>query len=263
MISSSRTHTPRLLVRVYGDSLSLPRFSDGIMCYQTYPELFCESLRISEPEILISLYNRSKQAATAPALAADCQQDYSYFGPTESQIIIIQCGICDCAPRPLPPWIRRQLAKLPTLFSAPIVRFLHNNRSRLLKRGCSWCEVAPETFRSVMRQWLTHVVPAAERVLVINIAPTLSHTEEHSPGLSASIQAYNRLIAEAVSSVPAPNVDLIDTYREILTCPGGVESCINSKDGHHITAAGHRLYSRLLVSAVKQRSLTAKIGNPA
>lgn len=239
----------RLLLRVYGDSLSLPRAGDGISYVDTYAERFCDALRQTYPDLEVHLYNRSRAAGTAPLLAAEYRADCNYFGAKLEQVIVIQCGICDCAPRPLPPRLRRLVNVLPSIVRAPIIGYLHHNRRHLLRTGLVWREIDPEIFRDTFRRWVASAAREALVVLVVNIAPTTPDIEAHSPGLGTSIELYNALIAEAVATTHEGNVVLVDAHAEVLAAPDGVAAYLNARDGHHITLAAHGLYSRLLVAA--------------
>ena len=55
----------RFLIRVYGDSLSLPRVSERVAYYQTYPEMLAAAWRQSLPDAEVHLYNRSFSGASA------------------------------------------------------------------------------------------------------------------------------------------------------------------------------------------------------
>ena len=57
------------MIRVYGDSLAMPRAEAGVTCDQTYAELFAEWCRKRHPASSVKLYNRSAGAADVPKLS--------------------------------------------------------------------------------------------------------------------------------------------------------------------------------------------------
>jgi acyl-CoA thioesterase I len=240
----------RLLVCVYGDSLSLPRFDEGVPFFRTYPELLREEWERLRPPLSVHIYNRSRSAAIIPDLFADYSTDMSYFGGG-GDILIIQCGICDCAPRPIPDWLRRIIGHLPAPARLRIIRVLHENRARILEAGSVWRRTSPIVFASLYRRWLSRASREFRRVYAINIAPTTTAMEEHSPTLEQSIEQYNDLIADAVRFVGAANVHLIDVSDAIRETPGGIMSYVNPHDGHHITPEGHALYGSLISTIEK------------
>ena len=236
-----------LLVRVYGDSLSLPRVSEGVAAGATYPELFCRELRRRRPERDVILFNRARGAGTVTTLVADYLRDAGYFGNPGADRLVIQCGICDCAPRPLPPAMRGLVARLPGRLRQGVVGLLHEHRPRLVSFGPVWRETRPSSFHRTYAYWLGLAVRECVRVYAVNIAPVTDSLEAHSPGLRASIALYNRLIGEAVDALGSKSLVLLDAHAAISARPRGIEACINANDGHHLTAEGHRLYSELVL----------------
>jgi hypothetical protein len=235
-----------LLVRVYGDSLSLPRASGGIGHRQTYAEMLVENIRAQYPSIALSCYNRSGGGMTIASLHERYLHDCSYFGTPQHQVLILQCGIVDCAPRPIPAFLRKLIGKLPGRVRAPITGLLHYARPWLLKAGLSWRLTSPRVFAAMLARWLAHAACQSERVYVVNIAPTIPSIAAHSPGFEQSIVAYNAHIAAAVAAAPSDTVVLIDVH-EAIARRGNVATWISPSDGHHITGEGNLLYSELIL----------------
>jgi hypothetical protein len=241
---------PTCLVRIYGDSLSLPRFEDEIRYPDSYTELVARGLEAAAPGLLVSVYNRSQGAWTIDLLREAYDKDHSYFGDGHTDLLIIQCGVCDCAPRPLPPRARKVVGKLPSLLRHLIIGLLHRNRARLLNWGVFWRNTDPVEFRKQLAMWLERASSEAGQVCVINIAPTLPHIEAHSPGFGNSIRLFNTIISEEVVRIGRDNVHCIDVYSAICEASEGPEQYVNSKDGHHITREGHRAYAQRLLSVL-------------
>jgi hypothetical protein len=86
------------------------------------------------------------------------------------------------------------------------------------------------------------------RVYVYNIAPTNESIEAHSPGLSSSIELYNKLIFSSIKSVAAENVYLMDLYKAISSSVSGESKYINDRDGHNITLEAHKRFAQMIVS---------------
>lgn len=235
-----------LLMRVYGDSLSLPRANDGIPHRHSWAELVTDGLRARNPKLAVSLYNRSGGGLTISALHERYLHDCSYFGTPQHQLLVIQCGIVDCAPRPIPATVRSLIGKLPGRARAPIISALHHLRPSLLKAGLSWRLTPPGRFSKVLSQWLAHAASQHSRVFVVNIAPTVPTIASHSPGLEQNIAAYNSLIATAVKQAPARTAVLINIH-DVITRKGNVATWVSAADGHHITSEGNQLYAELVL----------------
>jgi hypothetical protein len=238
-----------VVLLVYGDSLSLPRAQGGVSGLDTYPELLRE--RLSQHE-RVAVLNRSRGGASIEEVYRQYISDSVYFGTEARHLLVIQCGIVDCAPRPVAPSVKSRIARLPTPLRWAVARFLHYARPFMLRGGLVWRNTAQETFEQVLSEWLARGEKIAHSIYVINIAPTTAATDAHSPGLAASITEYNALIAKVLAAPRSVPVHLVDVYRAISRRPDGVRECI-AADGHHITLAGHRLYADLIAQNARQR----------
>ena len=234
----------RLLLRVYGDSLSLPRPGDGVLHGDVYPELIRDALEKAHPGLRVSVWNRSRGGASIGELHESYRQDSAYFDPSEPSILVIQCGIVDCAPRPVPPGVREKIGRLPTPLRWLVAKFLHFARPFLLRAGIRWRATGSDDFESLLLAWIKDACSGKARVYVVNIAPTVPAIDTHSPGLADSIYVYNEVIQRAAS---AGGATLIDVFGAIQSNPGGIGCHINPGDGHHITRQGHGLYASLLL----------------
>jgi len=174
------------------------------------------------------------------------RHDNAYFG-TSVDIQIIHCGICDCAPRPLPPRARQFVSRMPPFIRNRIIAGLHNNRAALLKSGFSWKAVEMKDFQKTIETWTDMLSKHAERVYLINISPTNKQTEAHSPGLIRSISQYNQILSEAASKY-SNKVSLIDVHSMIPQQSDDIDDYILKEDGHHITMNTHVLIADSLIS---------------
>ncbi len=246
----------RLLIRVYGDSLSLPRTDEKLEYHQTYAELLATRWRQCLPGTSVYLYNRSFTGANASSIYETYRSDTFFFGRPGGDIGIIQCGVVDCAPRPIAGWARDILSRAPDQIRNSIVRLLHNYRASILTSGFVWQTVPPPSFAKFFAKLLALAAPDFPRLYVLNIAPTNSETESHSPGFSASIDLYNSLIAKTIKATTFQNITLIDVHKAIATASNGIERYISHLDGHHITPDAHRLYADLICDQEKKFGLT-------
>jgi hypothetical protein len=247
-----RAAPDRLLIRLYGDSLSMPREAEGIRYFDCFGELLAASLRKALSGTEVSLYNRSYSGPRITDIYETCRADTFFFGSDGNDIAILQCGIVDCAPRPVPPKIRSIVARLPGALRNLIVSFIHRNRASMLRSGLIWRVTPPQAFTVSMIETLKLMLPSFSRVYVINIAPTTAGTEAHSPGLSESIDQYNRLIKDSIAAVGSPNIRLIDVHSAILSQAQPIEQYVSQVDGHHITVRAHQLYAGLILEQEAQ-----------
>jgi len=94
------TAEKRILIRLYGDSLSMPRIVDGIRYIDSFPELLRQGLSELHPGADVLLYNRSMGGAPIGELQQQWENNTFYFGPG-GHLLVVQVGVVDCAPRPL------------------------------------------------------------------------------------------------------------------------------------------------------------------
>jgi hypothetical protein len=238
-----------IVLRVYGDSLGLPRAFEQINPGDTYTERLVDAFREVFPETKTRAYNRSGGGLTIEALYDRYINDCSYFGTSLNQIIIIHSGIVDCAPRPVPPSVRNLIARLHGWLRLPISKVLHASRPCLLRLGLSWRLTSPSKFSSTLRLWLDHAIQSGYRLYVINIAPPTPSISLRSPGVEECITEYNNLISDVVAAHSAANLSLIDVHSAIQKS-NTLTTFVNEHDGHHITIAGHQLYSKLIWEAM-------------
>lgn len=243
--------TKPLILFIYGDSLGMPRFFNNIYFDKTYPELIQQWYKMQKIDQDVYLYNRSQGGVNIEFLHEQFVKDSNYFGDFGEKVLILQCGVVDCAPRPIPAWLRRKISKLPGIVRTPIVEFLHNNRSKILNTGVKWKATFPYRFKSIYRSWLRQAVNEFSRVYIFNILPTIDSIEKHSPGFGRSIKEYNNLIGDTVSFVQTDNLCLIDVYKLIMEDNYNIEKFINNKDGHHLTIEGHKLFRDLFIEREK------------
>ncbi|MBF0405899.1 MAG: hypothetical protein HQM10_00990 [Candidatus Riflebacteria bacterium] len=238
-----------MIVHIFGDSLSLPRLSDGIPFHLTYPELFKGELSMKYPNLNLHLFNWSHGGANITSTLDEFLLRNDYFSQDAKNIFILQIGIVDCAPRPLPKLLRGFVGVLPDVLQKPIVRFIHNNRARIQKAGFVYHKTPPALFETVLNE-LMERIKKLDRIYVFNIAPTNKKTEKHSPGFTRSVMQYNEIIKSVIQRHSSPNIFLIDVFNNINN-PSRISQYINKEDGHHITVEGHELYTKLLLENEK------------
>ncbi len=236
-----------LLLLVYGDSISLPRPRECITHSDVYPELVRDALESSEPGLRVTVMNRSQGGATVSSLYDSYCRDRAYLNRSEPCVLVIQCGIVDCAPRPVPMSVRKKIAQLPVYLRWLIAKFLHIARPFLLRAGIHWRATQKDEFEALLLAWIKSVPENFTKVYVINIAPTIPEADAHSPGLADSILDFNAAIRRAATISGAT---YIDVFESLSLQPEGIREYIHLKDGHHITRRGHALYAELLVSMV-------------
>lgn len=239
-----------MIIQYYSDSLGLPR--PGIVKLgERYIDIFVSFLSQDSKE-KIHLIDRARSAHTIDKLYRIFSEDEGYIDG-KKDILIIHEGICDCAPRPVSAGMRRAISVMPGFIRKRIISFLHNNRDKLLKNGSVHYLVSIADYESILRKWLIQAGHSFQEIYLFTIAPTNSRIEQHSPGFTKSINAYNAVIRKVVAEINHPSVTLIDIHST-LSNQSDLNSFIVEEDGHHITARAHGLYAEELIKARKLRS---------
>lgn len=223
----------------------MPRSFDGVCCDQIYAQLLCEDSIAFDGNFQGVVFNRSQGGARIKELYQNFSRDLSYIADEKDKILIIQSGIVDCAPRPIPLGLRKLIGKLPVRIRSKISEFLHQNRS-WLQRIFRFRFTSAVQFRQVLKKWLAVAGPMFKKIYVVNIFPTTKETDQHSPGLCESIEMFNKILLEEVERSGVKHAVLVDVFKYIAISKEPVERFVSSRDGHHLTCDGHKLIKRLI-----------------
>ena len=215
----------RLLI--LGDSLSFPRPQKGQPLAATWPAL----LKAGRSDLDIWL------RATPRSCILDVLKEFCFFTDSlpEFEVIIVQTGIVDCAPRPYPRWIYKLIE---TFLGMPalrrIERFAHQNLLWLYNRP--W--VGAQQFRQSIGQIVrtVHRGNPCTPVLFIPIASPSRTIVQNLPGIDRAAADYNEILRTELAR-------LGPTYScECLAPFTGVDPLqVTIEDGHHLSVTGHRL----------------------
>jgi acyl-CoA thioesterase I len=232
-----------MIVQYYADSLGLSR-PGAVTLEQRYIFLFEEWLKKKYPAP-VHLTNRARRGFTIDKLYEIFQEDEEYIDG-QKDLLIIHEGVCDCAPRPISQRLRGFISKLPAFIRIRTIGYIHKNRARILKRGRPHYLVGKARYQQILEKWLAKAVKNFKQIYILTIAPTNESIEAHSPGFSDSIDAYNTIIKTLVAKMADAKIKIIDVNQAVKEA-GPLDDYIIKEDGHHITAAGHALYARLLI----------------
>jgi hypothetical protein len=234
-----------LHVRLYGDSLALPRLGSVTFSqrYITILKQWWFSQKVYDD---VELVDRSIGGQTIQKLYVMYLIDVGYFGPS-GDIMIIHTGVVDCAPRPVPTLVRNLISVLPSSLKTPVISFLHNYRSRIQKSGLMWRQANPKKFSYYYSSLLKKAGNDFSKVYCISIAPTNPTMELHSPGFSASVKQYNEIIKNCIAQINKKNVYYIDIYTQIMNDYSNIDTYILPEDGHHLTPQTHRLIAEEII----------------
>jgi len=193
-------------VLILTDSLSLPRsYSNGFVRYnQTYVSL----LKKANPEI--DFIHVGIGGATITRLL-ELTRYYIYAEP---HLVILHCGIVDCAPRALSEFELQLFGKLKLLrFIKPFTTFLRRYR------GLTYTNIRlfTETLIKIRDSFKT------SSFITVGILPSCNEYEAITPGITRNIARYNAVLEE--------NTNYIDNKK--FPRDGIID------DHHHLSEEGH------------------------
>ncbi len=151
-------------------------------------------------------------------------------------VLIIQCGIVDCYPRPL-----SQSGTISQSFFKKLLRkIIRLNRKFVIKfvRNKPWTSLAE--FEESLKQ--IHKAAINTKIVFINIAPVNLKQERETPGADFNIKKYNSVLKQFCE---LKNCCLIDIYS-ILRNLEDYESYLNENDSH-LNKKGNVLYANEII----------------
>jgi len=208
---------------IIGDSLAAQRVDDGFLKQERWPFLLSE-------KIAMKLTNLSKGFSTTTRLRNTEVTNYGI----NSDLIIIQLGIVDCAPRRFRMWEMKLIFKLPSVVKLPVLTFLKKNRDQSVDRAY----VNLENFISNITCFYKLAQPP---IIFIKILPASEQFISINPKIKTIIQSYNRALDNLSSK--------LDQFY-VLDVPEKIVSQITLDDGYHLNKKGHQFISQELQNII-------------
>lgn len=218
---------------IVADSLALPRAE--VAYEHTWPKM----LKNAFPDI--DWIVRGQRASTTDRLlrdgdgGADCLEFYQPDG------VILQLGICDCAPRLFKQnsLIARILFKLPMNMGKLISRAFEKTVGRQVKRA--WVPI--QRFESNLEQFAKRAATNGTQVWALQICPVGLEVVEKNPLLTNQIKRYNEALMQLASQ--HENFIYVQTFSE------GCDIDKATVDGYHLNEHGARVVKAALVAQLQ------------
>lgn len=205
---------------ILSDSLALPRKigEDLVPWEDTYPFNLKEHLASFE------IINVSLGGASIK----DLRKQVNYYKILKPDILILQCGIVDAAPRAFGrieiELIKKlHLFRLTKHFYRPLVRYRAHHYANL------------KTFTKLLKEIKSEI--SAKHFFVLGILPPNPSYEKQLPGVSVSIERYNEALKKAA-----------DCYIDSESIPkSGI-----APDHHHLNGIGHDFFFRKIQEKIQE-----------
>lgn len=215
----------RLLV--LGDPLPFGRPSHGVKLEMTWPHLLESAVTRTTM--------RARGGATIYETRRELESLVGYWGCTSDlarpfEAIILQQGIVDCCPRPLPRRVHRAVRPLPL-----VGRSLAGGA---LIPSCFWRPwTSLERFEHEVNRIAAAAHQLAKHVFWLEIARPAHHLVENRGDFSTEVRAFNAVL-KAGSGSFVSLWDDGDPSQHLLP------------DGHHLNVNGHRFVAHMAQNAL-------------
>lgn len=208
-------------ILVIGDSLCLPRKKPEIVEYNdTWPYLLKNTNKF---EIV--------QIAIGGGSIRDLYEQTSYYKCYNPDIVIVQSGIVDCAPRALGK-IEREIINSSRILSAIFNRFFPLNFVRRYRH-------VTLTRDDIFKQNAHQIIEtfSGSKLIWIGILPASNQYEKMLPGISNNIKKYNEIITSEIKVFGASFIATDMMQMDLIMT-----------DHHHLNKNGHKwIFERLII----------------
>ena len=218
-------------ILVVGDSLAFHRPWEGQTLDQCWPWLL--KTRLPGADVWV----RSEPASLVERAVVEVRFFESSLALFD--LVIVQCGITDSCPRPIPYWLHCALGRM---WDGKPQKFINRKYRSLLRfHHKSW--TSEKKFRLSLAEIVSRVTPTS-RVLFLPIVKPCKHLTAKAPGVSDAVGRYNSIIREV-----GGHGRVLNDFHRICT-----EEYVLD-DGHHLNASGHRLLADHIINALADDSL--------
>ena len=228
-MSSPSNRTRALII---ADSLALPR--DRIAYEHTWPSLLADDT----PDV--TWINRAVRQSTTERLNTEGDRGGDCLEVFEPDLVILQLGICDCAPRVLHRRTAAIAYRLPFQLGTHLSSWLERRRGRKVEN----CFVPLRSFEDNLRSYLARAASQSTQVIALAVLPTSKRLSEKSPLINGQIRAYNATLDRLASE--HSNLHVLYGFKG--------ETSIDDlfvDDGYHLNGQGARLIVDRLAPMVR------------
>jgi lysophospholipase L1-like esterase len=224
-------------ILVIGDSLCIPRASS------TYEDTWIYKLKILHPSWdIITLCEGSRTTnclrLEKAATGSNCLFLY------KPNIVILQLGIVDCAPRLFPAnsMLEKILRRSPDIFSTPVIGWIKKRQGR----KSEYADVSLSEFKSNLEHYFDACSAiAVSKVLVVAIAYPDDRMISKNPLIISVIVKYNAIFRQL-----ARNYKFVHVVEPLRV--GVSKNLLYEDDGYHFKPSAHDLVVASLEKAISE-----------
>ncbi len=241
-------------ITVLADSLSLPRGEEGnlVSWEETWPRLLYHRLKPQYDNLDIVNYGR--RACTITDMLKHFRDAVTLIEP---DIVIVQVGVVDCAPRVMPIPLRKMMnvPGFPKSLRKRVIKYRSDRRQAITQKdplANVWTKPSQfdDSFWMLLSKLSEHYEnDSSTRVIVLPVLGNMQQMNDKSPGFSDNVKQYNEMIRSRTESIgvatlcaPEPNEVGIPTRLEAAELYG--------PDGYHPNAAGNVVTANMVYDEI-------------
>jgi acyl-CoA thioesterase-1 len=237
-------------ISIITDSLAMPRVEGDEVIYikDTWPKLLNNKL-LNKEYVVADFSARARD--TDSFNTSNVYTESVYF--TNPNIVIIQVGIVDCAPRVISKKEHSLLNRhyFPNFLKNYIIKSRKDRREAILSKGSlKKVYVQPTMFQENYSNFLSKIGKYNDEIeiIIIPILGDLDVLESKSIGYSQNINIYNNILKN-VSDIHSCHYlyDLVNIMND--------KKCY-TKDGYHLSVLGHSRFSDTLYEYLIKHIMT-------
>lgn len=233
-------------IAIIADSMCLPRGEkEGNIPFETtYPilleDLFNEFInKENKPRFIV----KGKRSRTILDVKEEWKEVIDFIKP---EIVIVNVGITDCAPRILDEKKRKFVDGIKINFvKNGIINYLKRNRTKLILKDPTKRSVAKEVFEKEYKNIINHLTPKTKKIIFVGILNVSEDLEKKSPGYLESVKLYNSVLSSGVDN---KKIYFLDVNKEFEK--NNFNEC-RLEDGYHYSIKGNGIVAGALFDILK------------
>lgn len=224
---------PRWLI--IADSLALPR--PGLAYEATWPYRLQRRYLDSDWVALARRGSTSERLITDGDGGGDTLEFYQPDG------VVLQIGICDCAPRLFGPWTDRVVRRLPTTLANVCIHW----KKRCFGRSSTNVLVTPAHFQANLDCYFGRCQKFGVQILMLPIFPPSQVMREKNPSIQVEVDKYNTILEQLAGKYAC--LTLLSGYAL------NEASLYTMDDGYHLNELGNEFVFNQIVRALEPPKL--------
>ena len=217
-------------ILILTDSLGAPR--PGTAYQKTWVHHIIEEYRAK-----CHCFAYTERALTSPQLAALVKEKFCLYSP---DLVIIQVGLADCAPRALTQKEQAIISKIPLV--SPLIKILIKRYYGAITRRRNICYVSKDLYKDSIEK-IAEAFPRAQKIVIPIITPCDAYIQK-SPLIEERIRNYSHALYELQEIQVLETVDALP--KAIINHDFYVE------DHHHLSERGHNYYAEKISLKIKE-----------